>query len=174
MLIREDEKEVITARRTLLILLLVSLIALGMASCGGGGSGDTQKAAPPTQEDVVAFVNEALDYARNNPKEEVLAEFTDQDGKFVRGELYIYAYDYSCTVLAHGGNPSLVGQNLYNMEDANGVRVIRELAKLAEGGGGWLSYMWDNPVTGKNEPKLGYVVPVDNTWFLGSGTYPEN
>lgn len=40
--------------------------------------------------------------------------------------------------------------------------------------GGWLSYHWENPATGQEEPKLGYVTKVDDTWFLGSGLYPED
>jgi len=36
---------------------------------------------------------------------------------------------------------------------------------------GALNYTWHNPETGKQESKLGYVVKVDDTWFLGSGTY---
>ena len=31
--------------------------------------------------------------------------------------------------------------------------------------------MWDNPQTGKVEPKVGYVMKVDDTWWLGSGIY---
>ena len=42
---------------------------------------------------------------------------------------------------------------------------------MAQGGEGWFVYTWNNPQTGKQEPKLGYVMKVDDTWWLGSGTY---
>ena len=44
--------------------------------------------------------------------------------------------------------------------------------RLARGGSGWLYYTWPNPQHDNvQEPKLGYVEKVDDTWFLGSGTY---
>jgi signal transduction histidine kinase len=160
-------------KKLLSVIALLAILVLSIIGCGNNKSQTNQEPAPPTKEEVVSFVNEAVEYAKVNGKEKALAEFTDQNGPFVQGELYIYAYDYTGTVIAHGGNPSLVGQNLYNMQDANGVKVIQELINLARQGGGWLSYLWDNPVTGQNEPKLGYAIAVDDTWWLGSGTYPQ-
>ena len=125
----------------------------------------------PTKARVESFVDEAVGYAKANGKKKALATFTDRNGEFVRGELYIYAYDFDGNVLAHGGNASLVGQNLIGMKDPNGVPVIQELGKLAGDNGGWLEYMWENPLTGTVEPKLGYVVKVDDNWWLGSGFY---
>jgi len=127
--------------------------------------------AKPTEQEVEAFVDEAVEYARANGREKALAWFTDQGGGFKRGELYIYAYDFSGNNIAHGGDPSLVGQDLIDYTDPNGVKVIQELVKLARGGSGWLDYTWENPETGEQQAKKGYVVKVDDTWFLGSGTY---
>lgn len=125
----------------------------------------------PTTREVEQFVEEAVENAEENGKEKALAEFTDQGGEFQRGELYVYAYDFSGNVLAHGGDPSLVGQDLIDYTDPNGVKVIRELIKLAEEGGGWLDYTWENPDTGEQQAKKGYVLKVDDTWFVGSGIY---
>jgi polar amino acid transport system substrate-binding protein len=133
---------------------------------------DTPVAASPTQADVQVFVKKAVAYARQHGTEAALATFTAPGGDFHQGELYIYAYDYEGTVIAHGGDASLVGKNLIGMTDPNGVPVIKGLVGLAENGGGWLYYTWPNPAHGGvQESKLGYVLPVDGTWFLGSGTY---
>ena len=83
--------------------------------------------ANPTKDDLVAFVNEAVDYVHQVGKEKALAEFMNKDGKFFRGELYIYAYDFEGNVLAHGAKPQLVGKNLLCLRDANGLAVIEEL-----------------------------------------------
>jgi polar amino acid transport system substrate-binding protein len=129
-------------------------------------------AAGTTREQVEAFVREAIDYAQANGKKSALAAFTAPGGEFHQAELYIYADDFTGTVIAHGGDPSLVGKNLIGMEDPNGVHVIKDLVRLAEGGSGWLSYTWPNPEHGnREEPKLGFVTKVDETWFLGSGMY---
>ncbi len=155
------------------ILAMMALAILGLtaglvlAGCG------SQPAAPvkPARTDVEAFVQEAVDYANTQGKEAALAEFSNLNGSFERGELYIYAYDFSGTVLAHGGDPALVGKNLINYQDPAGFYVIQALIEKARTGSGWVSYTWDNPQTGRQDPKLGYVMKVDDNWWLGSGIY---
>ncbi len=129
------------------------------------------QAAMEKRQEVVAFVQEAVAYAQANGKEAALAEFSDPNGSFKRGELYIYAYDFNGNVIAHGGDVTLIGKNLIDYEDPNGVKVIQGLIEVARGGQGWFPYTWNNPQSGKQEPKLGYVMKVDDTWWLGSGTY---
>jgi len=152
------------------------------ASSGSSGSATTAApsassalatlAATPTRDEVRAFVESAVQYARANGKEAALTTFTAPGGEFHDGELYIYAYDFNGNVIAHGGDKNLVGKNLMDMKDPNGVPVIQELTKRAQSGSGWLFYTWPNPANGnQQEPKLGYVVKVDDTWFLGSGAY---
>jgi hypothetical protein len=41
-----------------------------------------------------------------------LKVFTQAGGDFHQGRLYIYAYDFSGTVIAHGGDATLVGKDL--------------------------------------------------------------
>lgn len=160
-------KKKITQRAAFLALLLglTILLSIGEEAQGSG-------AGTVTRDDVIAFVQKAVDYAEANGKEKALQEFMDKNGEFIKGELYIYAYDFNGTVIAHGGQPNLVGKNLIDMMDANGVPVIKDLIKIAQDGGGWLDYMWPNPVDDNQiEPKAGYVMKVDDTWFLGSGLY---
>jgi polar amino acid transport system substrate-binding protein len=136
------------------------------------GTFDESQQVDLTPADVQAFVNKAVAYAKTNGKAAALKAFTQSGGDFHQGQLYIYAYDFSGTVIAHGGDPSLVGKDLSAMTDPNGVRVVAELTRLATQGGGWLYFTWPNPAHGnQQEPKLGYVLKVDDTWFLGSGTY---
>lgn len=129
------------------------------------------ESAKVRREAVTPFVEEAVAYARANGKEGALAEFSDPDGSFKRGELYIYAYDFEGNVLGHGGDQTLIGKSLIDYTDPNGVKVIQGLIAVAETGQGWFTYTWNNPQTGKQEMKLGYVMKVDDTWWLGSGTY---
>lgn len=151
-------------------VLLVGLLVLmaGLLPACGGGEEETYS----SRAEVQAFVDEAVAYARTHAREDVLATFTEPGGAFHRDDLYVFAYDFDGTVIAHGGDPSLVGRNLIDLEDPNGVPVIRKLVELAQGGSGWLFYAWPNPQADDAvEPKLGYVVKVDDDWFLGSGTY---
>lgn len=129
-------------------------------------------AGSATTADVQAFVEKAVAYAKANGKDEALAAFTAPGGEFHDGELYIFAYDFDGNVIAHGGDETLVGKNLMDLQDPDGLPVIQKLTALAESGSGWLVYQWPNPQDENViESKVGYVAKVDDGWFVGSGTY---
>ena len=121
-------------------------------------------------EEVIAFLNEAVAYVNDNGVEKALEEFNNLNGSFVRGDLYIFAYDFNGTCLAHPINPDLVGQT--GLWDINGVDVVgRELA-LAKRGGGTMYIVFPNPThEGKEELKQLYIETVNDSIYLGSGLY---
>jgi len=121
---------------------------------------------------LVSFVRSAVTYAKTNGKEKALAEFSNPNGSFVQGELYIYAYDFNGTTLAHPFNPEKIGANRMNETDASGGFYIRNLSEAARNGNGFVQFSYINPAHNRLvESKLGYVEKVDDTWFLGSGIY---
>lgn len=133
-----------------------------------------KKTAPTiTREQMVKFVEAATAYVKEVGREAALREFSNPKGKFVRanGELYLYAYDFKCVCLAHGFTPELVGQDLTAKKDDHGVCVIQKLRDTARNGKGFVEYGWTDPVTGKEGRKLGYVIKIDDTLWLGSGIY---
>jgi len=154
------------------VVAAVMTIALSVSACSAGSSGEA--ATVTSREDVQAFVEEAVAYAQANGKDAALEAITDPQGPFQRGELYIFAYDADGTVIAHGGNAELIGQNISGLDDGFGNELLAEfLAKVKEGGG-WVEYLWPDPDDGNAEKrKWGYVAPVDATWWLGSGTYEK-
>ena len=88
---------------------------------------------------------------------------------------YFYAYTDDGLNLVHPRQPELVGTNLWNMHDADGVFVIRELLARAKEGGGFQRYLWPKPSTGKIERKLGYAVALPRWgWMLGTGIYLDD
>ena len=123
--------------------------------------------------EVVAFVDEAATYVNNNGLEKALEEFNNPAGSFVRGDLYIFAYDFNGTCIAHPFNPELVGQT--GLLDINGVDVVgRELA-LAKRGGGTMYIVFPNPAhDGNEELKQLYIESVNDSLYLGSGLYLSN
>lgn len=110
--------------------------------------------------DRVEFSRKMIDYVRF---------FDDQSG-------YFFIYDFDCVNVAHGIQKNLQGENLYDYQDSRGNYVIRELVKVAQSGSGegYYEYWWNNPVTGKEEPKLAYVMKIPGIdYFVGSGIYPK-
>ena len=88
---------------------------------------------------------------------------------------YFFVYANDGLNLVHPRMPDLMGQNLWNMRDSNGIYVIRELIERAKEGGGYQRYLWPKPSTGRIERKLGYSVALPRWgWVLGTGIYLDD
>lgn len=135
------------------------------------GSGVYQSVDPDPVAGTVAFVEEAVRYARADGKERALAAFNDPNGSFVRGERYVFAYDLAGTVLALPADPASVGTSHWNLTDPNGVRMVREMREAARDGG-FVTYITDHRLDrpGTWEKRV-YVAMAGDDWFVGSGTY---
>jgi cytochrome c len=128
----------------------------------------TQQPTYTSNETLVAFVESAVAYAKANGKEKALAEFNNRNGSFVRGELYIYAYAFNGTTLAHPINPEDVGKL---RSGANGV-FVKEMGAVVRNGSGYYRFVYINPLHNNTlESKLGYGAAIDENWWLGSGVY---
>lgn len=126
----------------------------------------------PTAEAVQALVARAAAHVLRNGRLLAFADFSRPDGGFVEGDLYVFCSTDEGIVLAHGGNPKLVGKDLASVRDAEGREPITELARIARTKGqGWLEYLWPNAATGRIQRKVAYVVLIDNDAFCGSGYY---
>jgi len=146
----------------------------------GAGIYDPQDGSPVVKvgtdslvrESLKSFVGEAIAYARTNGTEKALQEFNDQNGTFVQGNLYIYAFDYNGTTLALPYQPELIGTDLSGLQDPFGVNYTRVEILLAQHGGGFVFYHYPNPSDNMTlEPKMSYVEGVDDTWWVGAGVY---
>lgn len=85
---------------------------------------------------------------------------------------YFFVYDLQGLVLMHSRQPELVGQNLWALHDPQGRPTIQRLIAQARAGGGFVDYLWRQPSSGKDTPKLGYVIAYERWgWMLGTGLY---
>ncbi|GAB6036868.1 methyl-accepting chemotaxis protein [Fundidesulfovibrio butyratiphilus] len=86
---------------------------------------------------------------------------------------YYYVYE-GHTNVAHATLKNLVGKDLSDLRDKTGVYTIRELAKVAKSGGGFIRFTFDKPGKG-DQPKLGYAEMIPGTDFwIGTGVYLDN
>jgi signal transduction histidine kinase len=123
-----------------------------------------------SNETLVDFVESAAIYVKTHGKEKALAEFNNPNGSFIRGELYIYAYDFNGTTLAHPVNPEKVGKNRLD-EGATGI-FVKEMGDIVRNGSGFYRFYYINPMHNRTlESKLGYGIKIDDEWWLGSGVY---
>ncbi|KFI06380.1 cache domain-containing protein [Massilia sp. BSC265] len=88
---------------------------------------------------------------------------------------YFFVYDMQGRSLMHPRQPELVGTEMWNWRDANGVPTIQRLIERARAGGGFHRYTWSKPSSDRAAPKLGYVVPVAHWgWVMGTGIYLDD
>jgi signal transduction histidine kinase len=160
------------------ILIFASIVALlGASSVGWAATiGENESNAyilnTQEREELIAFVNEARDYVVEQGKDKALEVFNNPKGEFVKGNLYIIAYDFNGTCLAHPYEPKMIGKNVINTTDANGVALKRNMREVAKRGNGFSYYIWPNPAHfGAEELKLTYVLKVDEKLWLGAGIY---
>lgn len=64
------------------------------------------------------------------------------------------------------------GKNVYDVQDVNGLYVVRELIKKAKEGGGFITYVMPPFEGARPENKLSYAAPVKGwDWYVGAGMY---
>jgi cytochrome c len=125
-----------------------------------------------TTDEVKTFVDKGAKLCAEKGVEVCLSEFNKTEGEFIKGELYMFAYDFSGINKALGSNPKMVGKNLYNLKDGSGKMLIQELINIAKSKGeGWLDYKWSHPITKKTTDKTSYIKKINDDLFIGTGYY---
>jgi signal transduction histidine kinase len=116
-----------------------------------------------TLDEAKAMAQSAAAYVKANGKDKAVAEFSNPNGQFRKGLLYITFVDFNGVVMVHGTSPGLAGKNLLESKDpVTGAFFVKEQIAVAKAqGGGWTSYNWTNPATKKMQLKKSWVQKVD-------------
>ncbi len=171
-------------------IVRVSVTSIGGAfiEAGAGDAGPTETEAAITAASVVdratleAFVLRAKATIEALPADEVLAAFETfrTEGEWKSGSIYLFISDRQGNMIFHGENPNLEDQNLIDLEDLNGVKITQELLAQVANGGGFVEYLWDDPIVQGDEdrssPKVSYAVALSilgQELAIGSGFYPN-
>jgi signal transduction histidine kinase len=122
-------------------------------------------------DEAKALVEKAAAFVKANGKDKALAEISKAKGQFDKGEVYVFAYDMTATVIAHPKNPKIIGKNLLEVPDNDGKYFRKDVVQGAKTkGSGWVDYKYLNPNTKKVEPKTTYFLKVDDI-ILCAGAY---
>ena len=137
------------------LMLSVFLFIFGIAS--------VYAAEKSTPQEAKMMVEQAVAFVKENGKTKALQEFNKPNGKFVKGDLYVFAYDLNAVMMAHPINPKLIGKNLFNEADSKGKLFRKEIVELAKSkGSGFVDYTYLNPKTKALEPKTTYIQKVED------------
>jgi signal transduction histidine kinase len=120
---------------------------------------------------AVSYFNEIV-HARGLAAQDAFGAFTYPLGRFVYGDLYLYAVDFNGINMAHGDRPGLVGVNAWNYQDETGKYVNQEIINQLKNtsAGVWVEYI------SRRAPKVVYAQKVadkqGNQYFIACGYYP--
>ena len=126
-----------------------------------------------TRQEAVAMVKRVQEkFAKDGP-EATFAAVNAREPEFHDRDLYPFIYRLDGVNVAHGARPALVGKNLINLKDPDGVRLVYIMAETAKkNGSGWINYKWPNPITDAIEDKTSYFEKMGD-YFVGVGVYPK-
>jgi cytochrome c len=119
-------------------------------------------------------VDEAIAFYKATGRKIALAEFSNPQGPFAKGEQYTYVLGTTGMMLAHPVNEKFVGKDFYRVQDPQGKHFIKNIVDTANNGGfGWVEYTWFDPATKTERPKTVYFEKFDDLIFC-SGVYKRD
>jgi len=115
-----------------------------------------------TADDAKALVEKGIAHFKAVGPEKAFAEFADNEsGKWATKDLWITVLKSDGTIMATA-NKGLIGKNLIAVKDPNGKYFTREQIDMGMKGGGWVDYLFTDPVTKKIGQKSAYNVRLPN------------
>lgn len=104
--------------------------------------------------------------------DEVFSTLSYPAGRFVMGDLYLYAVDFDGQMMANGDRPGLIGTNVWEVRDSDGKfvnqEIINRLKKSNEGV--WVEYRSKNAIKSTYAEKVQDL--TGRQYFIACGYYP--
>jgi cytochrome c len=128
-----------------------------------------------TPQEAKAMVEAAVAHIKSAGADKAFADFHVAGSKWLVKDLYVFSAKFNGDYLALGANPKIVGKNMMEVKTADGKPFVKEMSELAQKGGGWYEYMWQDPLTKKVNPKVSFIQRVPGMdAYIGVGVYkPE-
>ncbi len=180
-----------TRARFLLLAILPLLLSLGLIALAmRQQQQDLSRRERQVVENAIMAAKEVELLNRVNQARSALAPLYDtrRDDDEIRAEAlqlltamasgiddYFFVFDASGRNLLHPRQPELQGRDLWNLQDPQGVHVIRELIARAHEGGGYVRYLWEKPSARTLKPKLAYAISLPRwNMMIGTGVYLDD
>ncbi|HSD61417.1 MAG TPA: cache domain-containing protein [Burkholderiales bacterium] len=148
--------------RAFITALTLALLVWTTPAWSGGHS---------TPQQAKALFEEAVAYMQANGPEKSFDAFNNPRGKFVQGDLYVFALDLQGNYFASGANPGLAGFNVRETRDAAGNPLFKDMIELARTKGeGTVSYVWLDRLDNRLDHKTSYIKRIGD-YLIGVGYY---
>jgi methyl-accepting chemotaxis protein len=123
-----------------------------------------------TAGEALALVESARQAAQGRGSEDFARFITDPRQPFHDRDMYVFALDAQGCYRAFGGNPAKVGSRVQDLPGVRGDQLLQAIVTQAEREPGWVEYDIQNPVTGRVQRKMSYVLKL-GALYLGCGVY---
>jgi methyl-accepting chemotaxis protein len=89
---------------------------------------------------------------------------------------YFWINDFSPTIIMHPIKASLIGKNVANLKDVDGLNIFVEMVNVVKANGqGFIPYKWPKPGVDDAVDKISFVKGFTPwQWVIGSGTYIDD
>jgi cytochrome c len=133
------------------------------------------------QDTVVNLVKGAVEVVKKDidegrPIEQAFSTIEYRRGRFIIGDLYLYAMRFDGLLLANGDDPKLVNTNSLEYQDSRGIftnkEIIQKLKEKPVGEGIWVEYMSHRALKKAYAEKILDTQGVE--YFIACGYYPES
>ncbi len=116
-------------------------------------------------------VKKAIQFIKEVGAKAAFAEFNSKTGRFSDMDSYITVYDVNGTLMAYPIAKQSIGTNVLDTRDSRGKYFVKELIEMVKAKGkGWVEYIYHNPASGKEEPKIAYSERLGDL-IISSGAY---
>lgn len=129
------------------------------------GSGIFPVSKPET---MTLLVKSALGYLQTHPDDETFAALIAKKGDFIRGDLFVFAFDIEGYCYAWGDTYELIWKNILSWKDDEGKLFIKNMIEGSSQGPDHLIYKFNKKM------RVNYVEQVEKngkTYCIGSGFY---
>jgi len=127
-----------------------------------------------TEAQAQEMVRKAVALIKSDGPDKAYKVFNDPGDKmFHDRDLFVFVYHFNGTMLAMGSNPRMVGKNLIDMKDADGMPLARGMIDMIKARKkGWYGpYKFANPATGGYEYKKSYCEQASDDTFACVGVH---
>lgn len=139
-----------------------------------GGVGNLAGAAEQAADHAQQLATEAGALVKKEGLAEACRVMEAPGSRFNQGDTYAFIMDLRGVWRCFPPKPKVEGESAMEIRDPDGKAMLPEQIAIVRSaaGQGWVDYRWNNPATGKIQPKRSFVIAIPGTdLFAVSGYY---
>ncbi|MFM2450924.1 MAG: hypothetical protein RIS44_3374 [Pseudomonadota bacterium] len=122
-------------------------------------------------DEAHALVMRAVQHLQTVDRQQALQDFQNKEMGFIDRDLFLFGIDREGSYFIHGARPNEIGSTVFESPGLDAEKFLPEFWRVADHGGGWMSYMIRNPATGLIDQKESFILKIGDNEAIGCGVY---